>query len=152
MTRPLLAALLFFVPLLSTWADETPQLGLPRVTLDAGGRTFSVQIATRPEELTKGLMFRDRLEGDDGMLFVLGSPQRASFWMKNTRVPLSVAYIGPTGIILEIHDLEPLNLKTVQSAFENVTYALEMRRGWFADNSILPGTRLSGLPRTQVAQ
>jgi len=152
MSRPLLIALLLFVPLLPTRADESPQLDLPRVTLDAGGRSFSVQVASKPAELTKGLMFRDRLEGDDGMLFVLGAPQRASFWMKNTRVPLSVAYIGPSGIILEIHDLEPLSLKTVTSTFENVTHALEMRRGWFADKGILPGTRLAGLPRSPAAQ
>jgi uncharacterized membrane protein (UPF0127 family) len=66
--------------------------------------------------------------------------------MKNTILPLSVAYIGANGVILEIHDLQPRNEKPVPSAFPNIAYALEMEQGWFAKNNVLPGVRLTGLP------
>ena len=80
------------------------------------------------------------------MLFVMPRPERASFWMKNTTLPLSVAYINPDGVIVEIHDLEPLDEKPVPSAFPNIAYALEMKQGWFAENGILAGDRIRGLP------
>lgn len=79
------------------------------------------------------------------MLFVMPEPAPASFWMKNTRLPLSIAYISPGGVILEIHDLEPFDETPVRSRFPNIAYALEMRRGWFSDNHIFPGARIRGL-------
>ena len=66
--------------------------------------------------------------------------------MKNTTLPLSVAYINQSGMILEIHDLQPLDEKPVPSAFSNIAYALEMEQGWFARNRILAGDRIKGLP------
>jgi hypothetical protein len=91
-------------------------------------------------------MFRKNLAPDSGMLFVMPEPEHAAFWMKNTTLPLSVAYINPSGMILEIHDLQPLNEKPVPSAFSNIAYALEMEQGWFARNRILAGDRIKGLP------
>ena len=93
-----------------------------------------------------GLMFRDRLASNAGMLFVMPKPERASFWMKNTTLPLSIAYINPAGVILEIHDLQPLDERPVPSAFPNIGYALEMEQGWFSENGILAGDRIQGLP------
>ena len=89
---------------------------------------------------------RERLARNAGMLFVMPKPERASFWMKNTTLPLSVAYINSAGVILEIHDLEPLDEKPVPSAFLNIAYALEMEQGWFNENGILAGDRIQGLP------
>ena len=96
--------------------------------------------------VARDLMFRDRLAPNAGMLFVMPKPERASFWMKNTTLPLSVAYINPAGVIVEIHDLEPLDEKPVPSAFPNIAYALEMEQGWFSANGILAGDRIQGLP------
>jgi uncharacterized membrane protein (UPF0127 family) len=73
-------------------------------------------------------------------------PDRAAFWMKNTTLPLSVAYVNQSGVILEIHDLEPLSEKPVPSAFPSIAYALEMEQGWFSKNRILAGDRIKGLP------
>jgi uncharacterized membrane protein (UPF0127 family) len=69
------------------------------------------------------------------------------FWMKNTEVPLTIAYIDPAGVIKELHDLQPRNEKPVPSRFQNIAYALEMPQGWFTKNNIWPGERLEGLPK-----
>ena len=139
-------AFCLFLLVASAFAQETAQVALPSVTLDVAGRAVTAEVADEPQERQTGLMFRDTLSADSGMLFVMPRPERASFWMKNTRLPLSVAYINPGGIIVEIHDLEPLDEKPVPSAFPNIAYALEMRQGWFAENGVLAGDRIRGLP------
>ncbi len=144
MTRWILAAALFFSGLAQ--AQETAQPPLPALKLGLNGKTVTAELADEPHEQAAGLMFREKLAPDSGMLFVLHPPRRAAFWMKNTILPLSIAYINPAGVILEIHDLQPRNEKSVPSAFTNIAYALEMEQGWFAKNNILPGDRLSGLP------
>jgi uncharacterized protein len=73
-------------------------------------------------------------------------PDRAAFWMKNTTLALSVAYINSSGVIVEIHDLQPLDETPVPSAFANIAYALEMKQGWFEENGVLAGDRIEGLP------
>ena len=138
----------FFLFLLvaSTLGQDTAQVALPSVTLNVAGKAVTAEVADEPDERRSGLMFRDSLAADSGMLFVMPRPERAAFWMKNTTLPLSVAYISPGGVIVEIHDLEPLDEKPVPSAFPNIAYALEMKQGWFAENGILAGDRISGLP------
>lgn len=130
----------------SALAQETAQVALPSVTLNVAGKAVTAEVADEPHERRMGLMFRDTLAADNGMLFVMPKPERAAFWMKNTTLPLSVAYISPAGVIVEIHDLEPLDEKPVPSAFPNIAYALEMKQGWFAENEILAGDRITGLP------
>ena len=127
-------------------AQDSAQVALPAVTLSVGGKAVSAEVADEPAERAAGLMFRKDLAPDCGMLFVMREPDRAAFWMKNTTLPLSVAYINQSGLILEIHDLDPLNEKPVPSAFANIAYALEMEKGWFAKNRILAGDRIRGLP------
>jgi uncharacterized membrane protein (UPF0127 family) len=130
-------------------AKEGAQPPLPSVPLTLGSKTIQAEVADEDSERSAGLMYRESLGADAGMLFVMPSTSRASFWMKNTRLPLSIAFMSPVGVILEIHDLQPHEEKPVQSRFPNVAYALEMRQGWFSDNGIFPGTKVQGLPQSQ---
>jgi len=143
------AALLILAPM---QAQESAQPPLPAVTLGLSGKIITAEVADEPHEQVAGLMFREKLAPDSGMLFIMSAPRRASFWMKNTGLPLSVAYINPSGVIVEIHDLQPRDEKPVPSAFSNIAFALEMEQGWFTKNSILPGDRLTGLPSPPAAE
>lgn len=108
------------------------------VPLEVGSHTFHVEIADEPEERATGLMNRDTLAEDGGMLFVFPDAAPRSFWMKNTRIPLSIAYINARGEILEIRDMEPLSLDPVPSRYP-ARYALEVNRGRFDELGITPG-------------
>ena len=130
----------------SLFGQEAAQIKLPSVALQVGRKAVLAEVADEPQERATGLMFRKNLAPDSGMLFVMSTPESAAFWMKNTSLPLSVAYINPSGMILEIHDLQPLDEKPVASAFRNIAYALEMEQGWFRKNGILAGDRIRGLP------
>lgn len=145
MTNRLVLPLLFgfLAPLL---AIDTAQPELPTATLRVGKVAVRAEVADDDNERTTGLMFRESLPADSGMLFVMPTTGPAGFWMKNTLIPLSIAYIGPDGTILEIHDMQPKSEKVIRSAFPTVSYALEMAQGWFAKNNIWPGERISGLP------
>jgi len=140
-----LAASLFHVS--AAPAPESAQPPLPTVHLSINGNSITAEVADEPHEQQAGLMFRDNLPPNSGMLFILSPPRRAAFWMKNTFLPLSIAYINASGRILEIHELEPGNKTSVPSAFPQIAYALEMNRDWFRQAGILPGDRLTGLPQ-----
>jgi uncharacterized protein len=124
-----------------------PQSGLATATLRSGGVEILVELAISPTEQETGLMHRKELTDGRGMLFVYGVDQRLSFWMKNTLVPLSIAYLGADGVIKEIHDMEPLSLAPVESS-RYARYALETPRGWFGRVGLGVGDRfdLSGVP------
>ncbi|GAB4178217.1 MAG: DUF192 domain-containing protein [Terrimicrobiaceae bacterium] len=129
------------------FGQEVAQPRLETVTLAVGGKRVVAEVADDPAEMTTGMMFREGIGRDEGMLFVMPRIAPARFWMKNTKVPLTIAYIDVGGRILEIHDLEPGNEEPVRSRFPNVAYALEMRQGWFSDNRVLAGDGVTGLPR-----
>lgn len=131
------------------WAREGAQAMLPRILLGVAGTTLEVEVADDPGELAAGLMFREHLEDGRGMLFVMPRVGPASFWMKNTSIPLSIGYVSESGILLEIHDLEPFDESTVQSQSQKIRYAIEVPRGWFSRNSIFPGDRITGLERVE---
>lgn len=145
------AALFLFHPPLCP-AQSGPQPTLPTIELRIGTKKISAEIANEDHERTAGLMFRKSLASDAGMLFVMEQVAPVGFWMKNTEVPLTIAYIDPDGVIKELHDLEPLNEKPVPSRFPNIAYALEMPQGWFSDNNIWPGQRIEGLPKRGAAR
>jgi uncharacterized membrane protein (UPF0127 family) len=91
---------------------------------------ITVEIARTDEERAKGLMFRKALPDGQGMIFVFDRDQQLSFWMKNTVIPLSIAFIASDGYIIEIKDMQPNDLNSVKSS-RSVRYALEVPQGWF---------------------
>jgi len=127
-------------------ASGRPQSGLATATLRSGAVEIVAELAVEPDEMETGLMHREELKDGRGMLFVYESDRRMSFWMKNTLIPLSIAYLGADGVIKEIHDMEPLSLAPVESE-RYARYALEAPLGWFGRVGLGPGDRfdLSGL-------
>ncbi|MDR2404300.1 MAG: DUF192 domain-containing protein [Spirochaetaceae bacterium] len=109
----------------------------------AGGAPVRLQaeIARTGEERTRGLMHRKSLPDGEGMLFLFDRDQILSFWMKDTLIPLSIAFIGYDGRILEIRDMQPGDLRPVNSS-RSARYALEVPQGWFGRVGIAPGDRL----------
>ena len=107
----------------------------------AGKVTISAEIARSDAQHQQGLMHRKSLNDGEAMLFVFDKDQIMSFWMKNTLIPLSIAYIAHDGRILEIHDMEPGNLNPVKSG-RSARYALEVPRGWFGRAGLGPGDRM----------
>ncbi len=108
------------------------------VPITINGKKVIVEAARTEREKEKGLMFREKLGPDEGMLFVYEREEVLSFWMKNTRVPLSIAFINEKGKIVDIQDMEPFNLKSHASR-RPAKYALEMNRGWFQRNGVHVG-------------
>ena len=100
---------------------------------------FFAQIALTPEELSQGLMFRNNLDKNHGMLFAFNYPKRMSFWMKNVPIPLDIGYFDSNGRLIEIHSLNPYDEKPVFSKSETIQYALEMNEGWYHRNKIKTG-------------
>ena len=129
-------------------SQEKGAFGLRTVQLRVGNTALRAEVADTPQESQTGLMFRDSLPESQGMIFVFDTPRQANFWMKNTRIPLSIAYIDSTGKILEIHSMKPFDETLVRSAFDNVVYALEVNEGWFDRHKISPGVTVAGLPRS----
>ncbi len=124
---------------------SVPGAQLPVAWLTVGVHRISVELAERPEDRNRGLMFRDALPDDHGMLFVFPEEKILSFWMRNTRIPLSIAFIDSGGHIVRIADLEPHDERPVPSG-RPALYALEMQRGWFRDHAVFEGDRVDGLP------
>lgn len=114
-----------------------PRLASLRLWL--GPEQIKAEVAVTAKEVMTGMMFRTNTVENEGMLFVLGPPQRAHFWMKNCYVPLSVAYIDADGVIQDIHPLQPQNTNTVDSVSANVSFALETSQGWFDRHQIREG-------------
>lgn len=103
-------------------------------------KTLDVEIADNDGLRSLGLMCRTTLPEDSGMIFVFESERVLSFWMKNTKLPLTIGYLDKNKTLIDTYDLEPLNEKPVESS-KPVLYALETNRGWFAKNKIKPGCK-----------
>ncbi len=104
---------------------------LPTLRLWLGDQELVTEIARSAVEVQTGMMFRTNIAEHEAMLFVFPGPFRASFYMRNTKVPLSCAYLDPEGTILELHDLKPLDETPVEAASDRVQYVLETAQGWF---------------------
>ena len=130
-------ALLLFLPLLEERAFTEEGKKSP-AQLIIKGRKIRVEVARTEDEKARGLMFRESLGKDEGMLFVYDQEELLTFWMKNTPIPLSIAFIDRKGKIVDIQDMEPFSLETHTSAYP-ARYALEMNRGWFAREGIKVG-------------
>lgn len=137
--RKSFAALLLVVPILAVAADDAPTR-----TLTIREHKLEVEVASTPETRAVGLMNRFSLRTDHGMLFVFEAPQPLAFYMKNTYVPLSIAFVDARGRILNIEDMRPLDESTHWSKGQAL-YAIEMRQGWFASKGIGPGDAVVGL-------
>ncbi len=127
------------------WAQGGPQLQLPRVTLSAGMHLIHAQVAATHEQRAIGLMFRKDMPTSEGMLFVFEQPSSQCFWMKNTLLPLTAAFLADDGTIVNLADMQPQSEKSHCSA-RPVRYVLEMNQGWFAKRGLKAGARLSGPP------
>jgi len=113
--------------------------------LDVDGHAVTVEIVANDEDRAKGLMHRTSMGADEGMLFVYPEEKPRSFWMKDTPLPLTIAYADRHGVIVKIADMEPYNTERVQSLYPAM-YALEMNRGWFAAHDVIEGDRISRIP------
>ncbi len=119
---------------------------LPTLTLTINGVKIIAEVASTPDDRATGLMNRFSLQPDRGMLFVFEKPEPLAFWMKNTFIPLSIAFIDADGRILNIEHMAPQTETTHWSVGPGL-FALEARRGWFAERGIKAGDRVEGLPR-----
>jgi len=118
---------------------------LPTTSLALGAATAHVEIAATPEVRNRGLMFRESLPPDHGMLFVFEQETTQCFWMKNTPLPLTIAFIDARGRIINMRDMQPHSEATHCPAGP-MRYALEMPQGWFLQYGILAGQQVEGLP------
>ena len=119
-------------------------------TIQMNDVAVAVEIADSVESRARGLMYRDKVKPGTGMLFIYPEDAPRSFWMKDTRVPLSIAFINRSGKILRIRDMTPLSKKPVKSLYP-VPYAVEVGKGWFAEVGIKEGDVVTGLPLPSTA-
>lgn len=119
---------------------------LPTLELNAGIHLIRAEVASTFESRARGLMFRKTLGANQGMLFVFTDVSAHCMWMRNTYVPLSVAFMDERGTIVSIHDMQPLD-ESSHCAAKPARFALEMNRGWFAQKGIKPGAQIGGLDK-----
>ena len=124
--------------------EGRPQ-SLPAIRLNAGMHIIKAEVARSPDERAIGLMHRKSMPANDGMLFVFEQPAPQCFWMSNTLLPLSIAFVADDGTVGSIEEMAPGSLDSHCSK-QPVRYALEMNQGWFAKRGIKPGSKLGGKP------
>jgi len=143
MKHPLLLAALALCSA-AALAEDAPQQ-LPAIRLSAGIHNIQAQVAQTPDERATGLMFRRSMGPNEGMLFAFEEPGVQCFWMKNTLLPLSAAFVQDDGTVTNIEDMKPQTLDSHCSK-KPVRFVLEMNQGWFAKRGIKAGDKLSGTP------
>ena len=129
---------------LLAWGQQA-QMNLPRTQLRAGMHLLDVQVAQTPQERQIGLMFRKEMPQHEGMLFVFEQAATQCFWMRNTLIPLTAAFLADDGTIVNLADMKPQSDDSHCSA-RPVRFVLEMNQGWFARRGIQAGNRLAGGP------
>lgn len=120
-------------------------MNLPRTALTAGIYQIDTQLALTPEQREIGLMFRRDMPQQEGMLFVFEQPGTQCFWMKNTILPLTAAFVDDHGVIVNLADMKPQTTDS-HCSDKPVRYVLEMNVGWFAKKGIKAGAKLGGKP------
>ena len=128
------------IKLLPTLHLDQAQPRLQTMKLWLGPQEMTAELAFTQTEVATGMMFRKEMAETEGMLFIFARPHQTSFYMKNTIIPLSCAYVDSEGIILELHDLKPLNEEPVPASSDKVQYVLETRQGWFGRNKVGVGS------------
>ena len=142
--RHLILGLAFIAAAGSALAQE-PQTDLPRVRLSAGMYQIDAQVAQSADQRATGLMYRKQMPQHEGMLFAFEQPGVQCFWMKNTVLPLTAAFIADDGEIVNLADMKPQTTDSHCST-RPVRFVLEMNQGWFAKRGIKAGTKLGGDP------
>jgi uncharacterized membrane protein (UPF0127 family) len=126
-------------------AQNTVQMDLPHTKLSAGIHLIDTQLASNPEQRATGLMFRKEMPASEGMLFIFEQAGEQCFWMKNTLLPLTAAFIADDGTIVNLADMKPQTTNSHCST-QPVRYVLEMNLGWFGKKGIKAGFKLGGKP------
>ncbi len=129
-------------------AQSGPQPKLDTTPISAGMHLIQAELAVTPDQQATGMMFRRQMGTNEGMLFVERSAAVRCFWMRNTLLPLTIAFVADDGTIVNLADMEPQSEASHCSA-KPVRYALEMNQGWFAKHGIKAGMRLRGAPFTK---
>lgn len=129
----------------STCAQTTPsaQVDLPRTQLSAGMHLISAQVAATPRQREIGLMYRSAMPANEGMIFVFENPSALCFWMKNTLIPLTAAFIAEDGTIINLEDMKPMTTNS-HCAKKPARFVLEMNQGWFAKRGVREGQKING--------
>jgi uncharacterized membrane protein (UPF0127 family) len=143
MKRALLTLLLSGLAF-SASAQDSAQTNLPRIKLQAGMFQIDTQVAQTPDQRSIGLMFRKEMPQHEGMLFVFEQPATQCFWMKNTLLPLTAAFVADDGTIVNLADMKPQTTDSHCSE-KPVRFVLEMNQGWFTKKGLKAGSRLSGV-------
>lgn len=138
-----LASLLFALAAAPVSAQQPQQLQM--LTLSAGMHNVHAQVAATPDQRQVGLMYRREMPANEGMLFVFEDRSVQCFWMRNTLLPLTIAFIADDGTIVNLADMKPMS-EDSHCSNKPVRYALEMNAGWFAKRGIGPGFKLGGPP------
>ena len=129
----------------ATPAQNTAQMDLPRIKLSVGMHLIDTQVAASPDQRSTGLMFRINMPQSEGMLFIFEQSAIQCFWMKNTILPLTAAFLAEDGTIVNLADMKPQSTDSHCSA-QPVRYVLEMNQGWFGKKGLKPGSKLGGTP------
>ncbi len=125
-------------------AQDEPQK-LPAIPLSAGMHLISAEVAKTPDQRGIGLMHRKAMGANEGMLFIFEQAGQQCFWMKNTLLPLSIAFLSDDGAIVNIEDMQPQTLDS-HCSLKPVRFVLEMNQGWFSKRGLKPGSVLKGAP------
>ena len=146
-----LRSLLFVLLLAAGLASAAENTGLPEINLTINKQTLIAEVAANDNTRTIGLMHRRMLPENRGMLFVFPYTTALSFWMMNTFIPLSIAYLDEAGVIINITDMKPQTTDPHPSS-RPARYALEMNQGWFAKRGIKAGAKVEGIDKSPPAQ
>jgi uncharacterized membrane protein (UPF0127 family) len=122
-------------------AASSQPSGLPTTKMNLGGKTFTIEIARTDKTREHGLMDRDSMPADHGMIFVFKDEQPRAFWMRNTRIPLDIVFISADGQIVSVHSMKPFDLSSTRSAGP-AKYAIELNEGVAAAQNLKPGDKL----------
>lgn len=141
--RRLLSTAFFLFWCVVSGAQDQPQTQLPRIKLQLGMYQIDTQVAQTPDQRSIGLMFRSEMPAHEGMLFVFEQPGTQCFWMKNTLLPLTAAFVDDDGTIVNLADMKPQSTESHCSE-KPVRFVLEMNQGWFTKRNIKKGFKLKG--------
>lgn len=128
------------IPISDSPTEAQPKLRMIKLWL--GPEELVTEIAASEKEIMTGMMFRTKMAENEGMIFIFAGPRQVAFWMRNTLIPLSCAYIDPEGVILEEHDMKPKDETPIPAASNRIQYVLEVNQGWFQRHNIAVGTQI----------